>query len=362
MNTVYIDIVPKGSIDTCQSILKSGSYKGSTCGNKAKYELQGMYYCGTHVKPYTQMYDIRDPDTIIHPSVWIHTSTCGTGMPDAIRIDGIDDTEVLTISDISTLFSIEPRGQRVAGNGKKQVILPSRGKYYGYMVKGPWIDSIVPIMQCRLDVLLYMGGWILPHKMVRGEDNNIYSICRNVSVVPSNLWIYESCKDQYAYNPCTSEHGINVRIVSKNNLGITQLKDVNVNERTNILFGPQFMFHDILILNLLQVGDVSLDNIITFDDDGVRRGLITDYDELRSYRPYMTLSSLLRKSSSSSVSYLEANIKAHSNNVIACIHHIDSKLDEIKHILSIHRYTDMIDGYNIDHIWGEIRTLILQYV
>lgn len=405
-NNIYIIPLPKNTDKLCKVILKTGNFIGDECGNKAKYELLGQYYCGTHIKPYLNKYPIKTIDQKIQsanehivssPSVienlisppsspnisprrnHIDTSSINTDILENIRVNPValnseiisnSRTMKISSSDLLDLFNNAPRGQKMTGANKKQTLLPTSGKYVGYVIKGPWETQSemirLKVMQCRLNVLKFMGGWILPFKILNGEDGRFYTIYKNLSTVNPNSWIYQTYREKYAYNPITykqgDEKGMNVKIIIRENIGTTQLQDVNLYEKNNIIFGPQFMFHDILLMNLLQSGDIGMWNILTFIDGDIRRGVIIDYEDNRSNITYTQIDNLFNKTSASNKSLLENGIRNNKDTVLSAIKNIENKLPDIKNILNECKYSTLVPGYNIDKLWKDIKELIMKYI
>lgn len=143
--------------------------------------------------------------------------------------------------DTSTLDG-HPRGQ----------LLTSRRKY-GYPMRGSDLHKINTMLY-RQEVLTMMDVPIVGMKVYLGSDGEAYTIYRNIGTKKREEWTYQT---KYS-----SILGKDINVVDRPSMGIEQLHHLTLEQQMDIMFGEQFLFRSICLLNMLKIGDVNPANIL----------------------------------------------------------------------------------------------------
>ena len=297
----------------CEAVYLSGSKRGSQCTNTGKYSVDGRWLCGIHVKksistPLKLHYNIK------------------------YKIDK-EEYDILFSSDT-------PRGQLLTGRHKKQVVIPLKG----YIIKGPWTGEDIQrlnTMLFRHQVMKHFHISCIGFTIATSDDGNGYTIYKNLSTVHPSLWTYRTLYDKILQR--------DVKIVDRESMGIFQLNTLSSERQKDILFGDQFLFKGLIILALLNVGDVGFYNILVSDDVAT----IVDYEENTTRKIFNTLDNLLAKRVEKYTSLFLSGCKENVERIQQMIEEIDQSLSFIND--KKNEYSISLD---INSEWKSIRDVL----
>jgi len=319
-------------IHTCEGIYSTGVRKGTYCSNSGKNCIQSVdgtqyWYCGTHTPR-----DVENKVTL-----------------------QFNITHRLSTEQLSTLFSpMTPRGQLLTGKHKKQVLIPREGEFKGYVIKGPWKGTDLQrlnMMLYRMRVMNTMKVRCVSFSIVMADDDNGYTMYKNLSPIDPVLWRVDALTDN---NICTTHgtYGMDILRIDRSSMGVYKMSDLQPQQQRDLLFGDQFIFKGLVVLALLQVGDVGLYNILVSDDVAH----IIDYDENTSRVSFSSVGHFFAKSTDKYNRMFHDGIRSHSEKIRSLIQDIDHMMPKIiqagrKHGVSHNINTEWV---NIKDVLGKI--------
>lgn len=242
--------------------------------------------------------------------------------------------------DTSTLDG-HPRGQLLTSRSKKEVWIPNER----IVIKGPWRGSDlhkINTMLYRQEVLTMMNVPIVGMKVYLGSDGEAYTIYRNIGTKKREEWTYQT---KYS-----SILGKDIDVVDRQSMGIEQLHHLTLEQQMDIMFGEQFLFRSICLLNMLKIGDINPANILIVDG----KAFIIDIDDTRRREGYPDIGYLYAKSHQRYISLFKEGIEKNKDKVIEMLESVENDIPDVMKATS-HYQASM----NIAQEWEDIKTLVL---
>lgn len=320
----------------CSATYKTGTRKGTQCTNTGRISILSpegeVWYCGVHA-----------------PRVTNNTITESAKLM-------IDIKHYIPEDEIHTLHSVDTaRGQLLTGKNKKSVLIPMQGPYNGYILKGPWkVTDIsrINVMLFRSRIMKLLNVKHVSFLVLGSPTDDMYLVMKNLATTDSSQWKMEKVYDKHVPKrdkSGTVSYGMEVLVVDRESMGVTQLSKLSQSAQKDILFGAQFLIKGLILLALLRVGDVGYYNIL------VREGIayIIDYEENTSRASFSELGHLLARQGEKSVSLIREGIREHKKRVNASMKEIESHIPLIKEQALAYGYVS-----DIEKEWTSIRSVI----
>lgn len=340
----------------CEAIYSSGSRRGFQCTNKGKVCVadsngKNHWYCGIHASKVQTVpvahVGTTSPSSIPAPVITTPVLQCVV-------------THTLTKEQIDTLFSPStPRGQLLCGKHKKQVLIPREGEFKGLVIKGPWrANEIEKLnkMLFRMRVMNLLNVKCVPFSVVNGEDGNGYTFYRNLSPFDPSQWRVDAVRDNNIavqvvdMNGTVSlSYGMDILRIDRGSMGVVQMSNLQPQEQRELLFGDQFVFSGLVVLALMQVGDVGLFNILVVN----RIAHIVDYEESTTRVAFTSLGNFLKQSVEKYVTMFFNGIRDNKEKITTMITRIEESLPKIKQLASKHGVVT-----NFDNEWSNIKSVL----
>src|SRR3989338_2414396 len=173
---------------------------------------------------------------------------------------------ILDQNDIDELLSNEtPRGQILTGGFKKYTYIPKKGKFYGYVIKGPWksdkkskekLDTIF----FRAKSIIMAEGDAIIQEFVPDINDNIWFVSKNLATTKPDKWKITFRKGALEPEPIPTIDQ------NRSSLGYNQLSGLEYEEQYNYLFGDQMLFKTLILMAVLGTGDMGPWNILVSND------------------------------------------------------------------------------------------------
>jgi len=182
---------------------------------------------------------------------------------------------ILEQDDIEELLSDEtPRGQILTGGFKKYTYIPKKGKFYGYVIKGPWksdkkskekLDTIFFRVKC---IILTEGDAII-QEFVPDVNDNIWFVSKNLATTNPNKWKITYRKGSIETEPIPTIDQ------NRSSLGYNQLSALDYQDQYKYLFGDQMLFKTLILMAVIGTGDMGPWNILVSND----YAYVVDYED-----------------------------------------------------------------------------------
>lgn len=284
---------------------------GDACKNKGKYSSDQIHwYCGIHNKGAKDV-------PILQTTITHHLSM------DVLR----------TLQSGDTL-----RGQLLCGRHKKQVYIPDTGDLSRFVIKGPWKITDVQRLNTllfRMDVMRHLKIRCVGFKILQGEDDNLYTLYRNIASTSPDKWTYNLVHDKHI--------GIDVRVIERSSMGITQLHLLPEDQQRELLFGKQLLFKGLIVMALLLIGDVGFYNILVSD----RVGYFIDYEETTTRSSFTHIGQCLAKPVERYTRLFTDHMSMYTQKIC---NDIESSMDQIKILMTKYGVS-----YDIESEWSDIK-------
>lgn len=184
----------------------------------------------------------------------------------------------LTKNDIDEITHIDiPRGQKLTSKYKKNVYIINRGKFEGYVFKGPWCKDNTRIKNMKFKIKcikrLNITSVCLP-KICKDYNNEIWFRYNNLATTDSSNWTFKMVSSKIQPIP--------FKIIDRTSLGYNLLSNLDLNKQYKILFGKEMLFKIFILMAFLGIGDMGPWNVIVtnnksfiidIDDNSTRRNI-----------------------------------------------------------------------------------------
>lgn len=166
-----------------------------------------------------------------------------------------------------------PRGQILTSGWKKYVFIPDKGKFLGFVFKGPWkkTEEKISVIEFRTKVFrMCEASVLIPEFCEDGDD--VWLKFPNIATTDPSEWKYSISQGKLDKYP--------VRVIDRESLGYKQLSKEDLHKQVELLFGPDLFFKNYILMALLKVGDMGPWNtlitpkgkyIVDYDDNSARK-------------------------------------------------------------------------------------------